>query len=1033
MIGRTGVMEDDPPQLRDSPPTSTAGRGSIRGLEHEWDRPPPHRHHSGVPVEIHRIKTKARQLRTGRGGAVVVASTPNGTTTTTIHEHGPAAVLADDDDDDAASRSTNQLSYYQSLRSVNSSSSTLSKTSTNRHSPSLQSALLRPPPAEMRRSYRADQAERSLLKTFHSTRQLRPESRNNSSSEGGSSSNYQSTSPHVVSPTGHGSTRDGTADSHVPHSRRSDDDDDETATTTNANLALHDLCGEAVAVDDVTWRNAVHLLSQSPTLASTVDAQRWTPLHICCLSHTPLYMLHALLHLYPEAASLPDDGGRLPLHLLAATTADLSALEVLVQAHTAAIGAIDHHGCTPLLLLLRNRAVQVTFRHVQVLLGMTTTTTSVTTNTNNNTVHATNAVSIRRGEHLDLNLQQLDRWRTVRKSAVVTNFLHHNDIDTSDYPHNDVRVALRKIATWKAQTKPPGEEENVEVAWKPGGTSIHHPQGGYYADDGTLALLHPAEMPNDDREYPIHLVIQRAFVDRTPLQVDVSRTAQLRSDDDDDDNEHNDDENSVVDKNRSPADLENGHDDDDDAPPSITQATSIVRLLAAECPAALTVRDSFGLTPLLHILMQPESPDIELVEMLLGKRTAGHTGISRFCYDDDNNDHRINAAMLAHPDTRQLPLHIVAEEYAANYSMIRAVTEAHPFAKGVQDARGRTPLHLALHSYRRIAADPRVLEMLYKESIAKVVDDYGNTPAHLLLQSRSLPKAESNIYQRIFAASADAFELSELRKLPPWLRAEACATREIQELIVQDLAQPWKTALILLDGVLLLVVITMFRIQMKQYVEFLLTAEKIQPWNTFVVYVAGILRLFIQIILGIVAAAIGEFQRLFATNVWYWIGVVATMFCLVTSAQLYGTASPERLLPMGTASTCLLWISLLGYMATWFHGMAVFTGAFGRVRLSILTSKLAGNALTTRFRSRKAWFSLYLRVLPCSLRSLSAFTLCCNRIAPKLWAARRSVRSATPIGWCTTWFAVYRLRRPRTRYSSQMMPFCWWPCWWRFC
>lgn len=702
---------------------------------------------------------------------------------------------------------------YQSLRSASSTSSRQHNNNNSR--------------GPFARSPRADQAERYLLQGFRSRR----------------SSSKTEESSRVVSPQ-HSET---TAESSNP----------------SVNLTLHDLCGEAVSVDDVAWRNAIHVLSQHPEYGSITEPESgWTPLHICCLSNTPEFMFRGLLHVAPETCQWPDHGGRLALHVLAATTGDVQCMEWLVKTHETAISITDHHECTPLQLLLRNTAIVVTFRHVQVLLGMTYDVVDTANQQNP-------SVRVRKGDHLDLSLAELSSWR--RSKPVVTNFLHHNDIDTLDYP-NDVAVALRTLANWKA--------ESIEVSSRM----------DYNVQDS------PAAIPNQDGEFPIHIVIQRAFVDQAPLE--VSQRHEVLDEEDEEDEEN------VA-----------------TTTPSIQHATSIVRLLAAECPAALTARDTRGMTPLLHILSMPEV-DTELVETLLGKR------FPQF-------DQTSNAAMVAHPETRQLPLHIVAEEYASDYAMIQAVAEAHPFAKSVQDGRGRTPLHLALHSYRRIPADPRVLDLLYKDSIATVVDDYGNSPAHLLLQSRSLPKAESDIYQRIFAASSTTFELSELRKLPSWLRTEACATRAIQELIVKDLAQPWKTAFILFDGFLLVLLITVFRIQMKQYVDYLNTGEPIQPWYTFVVYASAMLRLISQVLLGMITSAIGEFRHLFGTNIWYWTGIVSTVFCMVTSAQMYGSANPQRLLSMGTASTCLLWISLLGYMATWFHGMAVFAGAFGKVAFCI--------------------------------------------------------------------------------------------------
>jgi hypothetical protein len=84
--------------------------------------------------------------------------------------------------------------------------------------------------------------------------------------------------------------------------------------------------------DDVTWRNALYLLSTQPHLANTLDCG-WTPLHISCLGTfaPPEFFIRALLVAAPEAARTLDNAGRLPLHLLAATSADPDVLQLLVD------------------------------------------------------------------------------------------------------------------------------------------------------------------------------------------------------------------------------------------------------------------------------------------------------------------------------------------------------------------------------------------------------------------------------------------------------------------------------------------------------------------------------------------------------------------------------------------------------------------------------------------------------------------------------------------------------------------------------
>jgi hypothetical protein len=174
-----------------------------------------------------------------------------------------------------------------------------------------------------------------------------------------------------------------------------------------------------------------------------------------------------------------------------------------------------------------------------------------------------------------------------------------------------------------------------------------------------------------------------------------------------------------------------------------------LRLFAASCPEALAVREASGLTPLLQVLQFRDAwPSLEIVEILLGKRACGNGALPPWASDfplhtqheTSTADRYLNPAMVPTADTGQLPLHIAAEGMPADYSLIQTLQESYPGAIYVPDARGRTPLHLALHSYRRIPADAKVLELLFSERVAQIVYEGGQLPLDLLIESaRGLP------------------------------------------------------------------------------------------------------------------------------------------------------------------------------------------------------------------------------------------------------------------------------------------------------
>ena len=787
------------------------------------------------------------------------------------------------------------------------------------------------------------------------------------------------------------------------------------------NMALIDLCGEAATTDDIAWRNALHLLSLEPTLARTVDPHdphRWTPLHIACLglAPPPAFLVRALLYVHPDGARTPDDGGRLPLHLVAASSADPDILQMLVDEHPQSVSHTDQRGLTPLHLVLRNCAVELTLETVQILLGLTTTMTTKGGASSQQQQQRSHHILQRRGEHLDLSLEELEKWRRESHLPVTTHLHHSHDLQEqlaqhrherhfATYPR-DVQMALRKLAQWKhrqaAARTTVDESVEVQLQEPPVNGTAATTEDVTNHDNNTMNNRNPAAIPLPGKtELPLHMLVQRALIDRKTVAVptltsaaddamtdamEVPSNSRSSPDDDDDDetgegsddNDADDEEKDVL--SQPPSER-----------PSVPHAVSVLRLMAAVYPGALLVRDSHGLTPLLQVMLllpettaaatAPPTLSLEIVDILLGKGTAEYAELPEWAEDlpvhslrsnggGDSSNHYLNPAMMAAPETGQLPLHWAAEEMASDYALVATIQQSYPGAIHVPDHCGRTPLHLALHSYRRVTADPRVVEVLFSERVAQMVDDYGNSPFDLLVQNASsLPAsrprsvsvetgedAATTVYQKLFGASIlgaarpdtpskmSTF-LRRLRRLPAWLRRDACATPYVQDLLVDELASPWKCACILLDGVLLATCITVFRQQMKRFVDQLESADVLSSWYTFAVYATATLRLCGLFIMGGLAVSLGEFGHLCLFNPWYWLDVWAMLLSIVTSVFLYGAASDERLLGLGTASTCLLWVSLIGYLSNWWHGMAVFTGGFTKIANRMVPPLICAAAL----------------------------------------------------------------------------------------
>lgn len=729
------------------------------------------------------------------------------------------------------------------------------------------------------------------------------------------------------------------------------------------NLQLHDLCGEAVTTDDIAWRNALYLLSVQPELAQVED-QGWTPLHICCLgsSPPPSFIVRALLYSYGKAARIADDGGRLPLHLVAASSGDIETMQLLVDEYPAAVYQADEQGWTPLNLLLRNMRVELTPERARVLLGLTIPAEAAIEQVRQK------HILLRRRQHLGLDLEALEEYR--KRTPPVTTF--HKDIEHEamfeTYPA-DIQGALRRLGVWKRHKRNQTDDDEVAIA----------------VEDAVAGKeTNPAAIPSPTTfQLPIHALVRRSILDPQTLE-------RPSFSDDTADTEAEDEEVST-----------------ETDRPSVQHPYDILRMVVACYPEGLVCRDSDGYTPLLLAMASNENlPTLEVVELLLGKRSAGHEQLPAWA--EDMPLHRLTTANYSNPamvptvESRQLPLHLAAEELLSDFAVVQTIYESYPGAIQVQDLMGRTPLHVALRSYRRVPVEPKVFALLFSDRVAQVRDDHGHLPMDILLEgSDMLPMKPpfswysdssgivetSTVYERFIHSSivgagrpenkkeADSL-LGRLRSLPPWLRRQACSTAVVQELLVEDLANPLKTAMLLFDGFLLIALITVFRIQMEKFVDARRMGENLQTWYSFAVYALATVRLLFAATYWVVAASLRELQYLCLLNPWSWIDVSAMMISIVSSIFLYGPMEDERLFSLGTIATGMLWLGLLGYLATWWHGVAVFTGGLSKISSSLVWPFLIFSGLSIAF----AQMFYTLLQIDC-LTSLGVTTVCTVRDA----------------------------------------------------
>ena len=685
--------------------------------------------------------------------------------------------------------------------------------------------------------------------------------------------------------------------------------DDESHAEDDPHLALHDLCSEATSPDDAAWRNALYLLSIQPELATATE-DGFSPLHVCCLGSAPPpdFMVRAILYCEPACARAVDTGGRLPLHMIAASSADALIMQLLVEEYPQAVYKTDARGLTPLHMLMRNDDVELTMDRVRILLGQTVP--------RGKRAPRKERIVQRRGQHLELNVDEVNRMierpqprdEELDISFEIQDNERRHEMQTKSYP-DDVQVSFQKLAMWKRKQKrrqKDGEDKPI---------SIDLAQSMKDEEKNPASIAAPPSM-----QLALHMAVRRRDRDDEPFEDEEDYCFDVRN-----------------------------------PPPNRNE---IIRVIISAYPRGLVTQDANGDTPLMIVLLNQDClPNVELIQLLLGMTTAGYESLPPWADDlplhESPEGKYANPAMVPTLDTNQLPLHVAAEEMPSFYTAIEAIHSAYPGAVVVQDVRGRTPLHMALRNYQRIQPDPKVVSLLLTDKVAQIRDDDGFLPFDLLVGgAHNLPKEEpmpclwedstfdpSSIYKKFFVyvvmqapRPKNRFEalafLQRLRMLPPWLRRQACSVGFIQDMLIFEMASMEKCALIIFSGIVWAVLLLCFRLQIDEYTKTGAAASQYAP----VIYLLSSLILFCQVINWCISTSLSVFVSQCLMNIWSWVDLSSAFVTIVATALIQGGSTDTNLVASyGTAATGLLWASVVGYIARWWYGMAVFMGRTLRV------------------------------------------------------------------------------------------------------
>ena len=180
-----------------------------------------------------------------------------------------------------------------------------------------------------------------------------------------------------------------------------------------------------------------------------------------------------------------------------------------------------------------------------------------------------------------------------------------------------------------------------------------------------------------------------------------------------------------------------------------------------------------------------------------------------------------------------LPLHYACA-YGANVEVLEILLDAVPASTTAVDFKGRTPLHFAMGNAEKSYA-PAIVELLLQKNPAVVndIDNDGQLPLQLLAnEAKKIPldgkaqerrdntmKCLDHFLSVPVSIDASADFLNGLKNLPSWLLDHAVISEPVQKMLNEKIAQRFPTAILLLDGIFLIVIIIYFRLAIDEYLD----------------------------------------------------------------------------------------------------------------------------------------------------------------------------------------------------------------------
>eukprot|EP00545_Synedropsis_sp_CCMP1620_P004645 CAMPEP_0119005156 /NCGR_PEP_ID=MMETSP1176-20130426/1557_1 /TAXON_ID=265551 /ORGANISM="Synedropsis recta cf, Strain CCMP1620" /LENGTH=861 /DNA_ID=CAMNT_0006956929 /DNA_START=352 /DNA_END=2937 /DNA_ORIENTATION=+ len=351
----------------------------------------------------------------------------------------------------------------------------------------------------------------------------------------------------------------------------------------------------------------------------------------------------------------------------------------------------------------------------------------------------------------------------------------------------------------------------------------------------------------------------------------------------------------------------------------------VLQILTEAYPEGKTKQDSQNRTPLHFYLTQRAD---------YNNSTVMATNIMQFL---------CNSGAAELPDVGgMLPMHYACA-YGVSPAVLAVLQEAYPDSLIAKENKGRTPVHLAMVNAHRDAS-PGVISFLLEHSgnraeLVNLRDHDGYLPLHLLALGlkgfkADEPNQRNNVAEclKMYLGAeprASADFLTALQDLPDWLQDVAVVSPHVRSILNRKIVQRFPTAVLMLDGYCLLLIIIFFEIASSANIDARFTGEETDTVvPVIILFVGGTYFLLRELVQIISLWYLGSFSSWFydATN-WLDMAVISLVYyysVLMTNSS-YGVS--DEMFRSGCAFTKgVLWCAVIYFLKSTLVDFAVFVG-----------------------------------------------------------------------------------------------------------